>query len=203
MSPVFHRFAPALAEDSAFHGTNPYFTERLPRGVRMLFALASAIAAIVAVFWMFRLRIATTDSACRPGIYRMVNRPISRGDLVLACLPPALAQFAQARGYLARGAGCGDGIEPVGKRIGALPGDTVEVTRTYIAINGRRLENSATVSRDSHGRSLPHTTPGRYTVQPDQVWLFGTDNSRSWDSRYFGSVPIRSVRAQLEPLVTW
>ena len=203
MSPAFHRFAPALPEDSAFHAMSPYFTETLRRGVRMLFALASVIAAIVAVFWMFRLRIATTDSACRPGIYRMVNHAISRGDLVLACLPPALAGFAQTRGYLARGRGCGDGIEPVGKRIGALPGDTVQIARDYIAINGHRLENSATVSRDSRGRLLTHVTPGRYTVRPDHVWLLGTTDARSWDSRYFGSVPIGSVRAQLEPLVTW
>ncbi len=203
MSSVFHRFAPALPEDSAFHAMSPYFTETLRRGVRMLFALASVIAAIVAVFWMFRLRIALTDSACRPGIYRMVNRRISRGDLVLACLPSALARFAQARGYLARGPGCGNGIEPVGKRIGALPGDTVQITRDFVAINGHRLENSATVLRDSRGRSLIHVTPGRYTVQPDHVWLSGTNDARSWDSRYFGPVPSGAVRAQLEPLVTW
>jgi conjugative transfer signal peptidase TraF len=203
MSPVFHRFAPALAEDSAFHSKGLYFTETLRRGVRMLLAVTSAIAAIVAIFWMFRLRIALTDSACPPGIYRMVNHSISRGDLVLACLPSALARFAQARGYLARGRGCGDGVEPVGKRIGALPGDTVRIARDYIAINGHRLENSATISRDSRGRSLPHVTPGRYIVQPVQVWLLGTEDAHSWDSRYFGPVPIGSVRAQLEPLVTW
>jgi len=203
MPPVFHRSAPALAEDSAYHGMSPYFTENLRRGMWTLLLLTSVVAAIVAVFWMFRLRIALTDSACPPGIYRLVNHPVSQGDLVLACLPPALARFAQARGYLARGPGCGDGIEPVGKRVGALPGDRVEVTPDYVAINRYRLENSATVSRDSRGRSLTHVTPGQYTVRPDHVWLFGTTDARSWDSRYFGPVPIGSVRAQLEPLVTW
>jgi conjugative transfer signal peptidase TraF len=182
---------------------SPYFTERLRRGLPMLLALASALAAIIAVFWMFRLRIALTDSACRPGIYRTVHRAISRGDLVLACLPSALARLAQARGYLARGPGCGDGIEPVGKRIGALPGDTVQITRDFVAVNGHRLENSATLSRDSRGRSLTHVVPGRYPVRRDHVWLFGTTDARSWDSRYFGPVPIGSVRAQLEPLITW
>ena len=203
MSPVFHQFAPALLEDSVFHAMSPYFTKSLRRGLPMLLALASVIAAIVAVFWTFRLRIALTDSACPPGVYQMVNRPISRGDLVIACLPPELAQFAHARGYLARGHGCGDGIEPVGKRIGALPGDTVQITRDFVAINGHRLENSATISRDSRGRSLIHVTPGRYTVQPDHVWLSGTNDARSWDSRYFGPVPNGAVRAQLEPLITW
>ncbi len=203
MSPVFQRFAPALPEDSAFHDMSPYFTDSLRRGLPILLALATVIAAIVALFWMFRLRVAFTDSTCRPGIYRMVNRPISQGDLVLACLPPALARLAQARGYLARGEGCGDGIEPVGKRVGALPGDTVDLRRDYIAINGRRLENSATLSRDSQGRAVQHVGWGSYTVSPDQVWLSGTKDAHSWDSRYFGPVPIGSVRAQLEPLVTW
>ncbi len=203
MSPVFHRFAPALVEDSAFHSMSPYFTESLRRGLPMMLALTSVIAAIVAVFWMFQLRVALTDSACQPGIYRMVNHQLSRGDLVLACLPSGLARFALARRFLANGSGCGDGIEPVGKRVGALPGDRVKVTRDYLAINGRRLKNSATVSRDSRGRSLQHVTPGRYTVQPDQVWLLGTEDTHSWDSRYFGPVPIGSIRAQLEPLLTW
>ena len=69
-----------------------YFTENLRRGLAMLLALGSAIAAIVAVFWMFRLRIALTDSGCRPGIYRMVNRRISRGDLVLPQAIPFLRE---------------------------------------------------------------------------------------------------------------
>ena len=180
-----------------------YFTESLRRGLPMLLALASAMAVILAVFWMFRLRIALTDSACPPGIYRMVNRPISRGDLVLACLPPVLARFAQARGYLTRGPGCGDGIEPVGKRIGALPGDTVQIAHDFVAINGHRLENSATLSRDSRGKSVPHIAWGSYTVPPNRVWLSGTNDAHSWDSRYFGPVPIWSVRAQLERLITW
>jgi type IV secretory pathway protease TraF len=49
----------------------------------------------------------------------MVNRAPSRGDLVLACLPDAIAKLGIARGYLLRGRGRGDGIEPVGKRLAA------------------------------------------------------------------------------------
>ncbi len=133
----------------------------------------------------------------------MVNHATSRGDLVLACLPDAIAQFGRARGYLLRGRGCGDGVEPVGKRLSALPGDSVEVMPDYIAVNGQRSEHSATLSRDSHGRSVNHVAWGRYTVPTNQVWLFGTKDARSWDSRYFGPVPTRSVRAALEPVLTW
>ena len=165
--------------------------------------LCAGIAVPVLSFELLGLRIGLTDSACPPGIYRMVERAPSRGDLVLACLPDAIAQLGIARGYLSRGRGCGDGIEPVGKRLSALPGDSVEVVPDYIAVNGQRLEHSATLSRDSSGRSVKHVAWGRYTVPTDQVWLFGTKDARSWDSRYFGPVPASSVRAALEPVLTW
>ena len=80
---------------------------------------------------------------------------------------------------------------------------SVEVVLDYVAVNGQRLEHSATLSRDSRGRSVRHVAWGRYTVPMDQVWLFGTKDARSWDSRYFGPVPARSVRAALEPVLTW
>ena len=174
-------------------------------GKRALFPviLCAGIAVPVLSFELLGLRIGLTDSACPPGIYRIVSRAPSRGDLVLACLPDAIAQLGIARGYLLRGRGCGDGIEPVGKRLSALPGDSVEVVPDYIAVNGQRLEHSATLSRDSSGRSVKHVTWGRYTVPTNQVWLFGTKDARSWDSRYFGPVPASSVRAALEPVLTW
>lgn len=133
----------------------------------------------------------------------MVSRAPSRGDLVLACLPDAIARFGRAHGYLLRGRGCGDGIEPVGKRLSAVAGDLVEVRPDYVSVNAQRLEHSATLSRDSRGRTVRHVAWGHYTVQTNQVWLFGTRDTRSWDSRYFGPVPASSVRAALEPVLTW
>jgi type IV secretory pathway protease TraF len=73
----------------------------------------------------------------------------------------------------------------------------------YVSVNGQRLEHSASLTRDSRGRSVQHVERGRYTVPPNQVWLFGTKDARSWDSRYFGPVPASSVRAALEPVLTW
>lgn len=178
-------------------------TREIARRALFPVVLFAGIAITVLGFQLLGLKIGLTDSACPPGIYRMVNHATSRGDLVLACLPDAIAQFGRARGYLLRGRGCGDGIEPVGKRLSALPGDSVEVTRDYISVNGQRLEHSATFSRDSHGESVKHLAWGHYTVSPGEVWLFGTKDARSWDSRYFGPVPASSVRAALEPVFTW
>ncbi len=37
---------------------------------------------------------------------------------------------------------------------------------------------------------------------PDDVWLFGLHDARSWDSRYFGPVPVNAVRGAVEPVIT-
>ena len=159
------------------------------------------------MFWLLDLRIAFTGSACPPGIYGAAalrpGKALERGELVLVCLPTALARFALERGYLARGAGCGDGIEPVGKRIGALTGDAVEVAPDYIAVNGKPLPNTASRMRDSRNRDVPHIAFGTHAVNDGEVWLFGEADPRSWDSRYFGAVPTSAVRAELKPVITW
>jgi type IV secretory pathway protease TraF len=89
------------------------------------------------------------------------------------------------------------------KVIGALRGDEVDVEAGWIAINGKRLTNSATVTRDSFGRLLTHVVWGKRRVAPDEVWLFGLKNRRSWDSRYFGPIPLQEIRGVAEPLLTW
>jgi conjugative transfer signal peptidase TraF len=134
------------------------------------------------------------------GLYRAVDRPVARGDLVVACVPVVAARLARERGYLAGGACPGD-VQPVLKRVGAIPGDRVEVFPDGVTVNGRRLPGSATAAVDSSGRALPHAPWGATAVGRDEVWLLATDVPRSWDSRYFGPVPLDSVRAA-RPLLT-
>jgi conjugative transfer signal peptidase TraF len=188
---------------------SPRTAQGAPRTFRPVLPLAfgALLATPILAFWLFNLRIAFTGSACPPGVYRAAAlRPgdaLARGELVLVCLPEKLARFALERAYLARGAGCGDGIEPVGKRIGAMTGDTVQVAPGYVAVNGRPLPNMASRMRDSRCRDVPRVAFGTYAVSDGEVWLFGEADPRSWDSRYFGPVPTSMVRAELKPVITW
>ena len=47
------------------------------------------------------------------------------------------------------------------------------------------------------------TCHGARRVAPGEVWLFGFNDRRSWDARYFGPVPLADVRGVLKPMVTW
>jgi conjugative transfer signal peptidase TraF len=169
---------------------------------RLFLGAVVSLALIAIIGRVGHLRIILTDSAAPLGIYRTVTARFTRGELVLACLPSQTARLALERGYLGAG-DCQARAEPVAKIIGALPGDTLEIQAGWTAVNGVRIPNSSTVPRDSMGRSLAHVAWGMRTVPSGQVWLFGFNNRRSWDGRYFGQVPIRNVLGELEPLITW
>jgi len=73
------------------------------------------------------------------------------------------------------------------------------------------LQQHATVARlevedqerDNARRPLRHLPWGKYLVGAGQVWLFGFNDHRSWDSRYFGPIPLANVRGEIRPVVTW
>ena len=162
-----------------------------------------AIAFIVSVARIFGLRISLTDSAAAPGIYRVVTGvPIHDGELIAACLPASISGDGLSRGYLKRG-DCPSGAEPVAKMIGALPGEVVEVLPGSVSVDGNTFTNSATATRDSKGRALSNVPWGRREVRHGEVWLFGFNDARSWDARYFGPVPLSAIRGVLKPVLTW
>jgi conjugative transfer signal peptidase TraF len=143
-----------------------------------------------------------TDSSAAAGVYRVTDFPPARGELVAACLPLAIARQGLARGYLQRG-DCPAGAEPVAKVVGAIAGDVVELEPGWVAVNGVKFPNSEMAARDSANRPLGHVPLGVRRVGEGEVWLFGFNNARSWDARYFGPVPSANLRGGLKPVVTW
>ena len=125
---------------------------------------------------------------------------IEVGMLVSACLPPQAATSALERRYLPAGA-CPSGAAPVGKVVAALSGDTVDVTDLGSFVNGALLPNSAPLLNDSKGRAMPRLR-GRIVLAEGTAWLYSGHSRRSFDSRYYGPVPLSGVRGQLFPLLT-
>lgn len=167
-----------------------------------LAGIAFGAAVLIAVGKASGIRISTTDSAAPAGVYRIAGHEVRRGELVAACLPLRAVKLGLARGYL-RAGDCPGHTEPVDKVIGALPGDLVDIEPGWVSVNGVRFPDSATASRDSAGRPLAHVAWGERHVAPGEVWLFGFNDPRSWDSRYFGPVPLANLRGELRPVVTW
>jgi conjugative transfer signal peptidase TraF len=134
------------------------------------------------------------------GIYRVVDRPLSKGAYVLACPPTWAARLALSRGYLWSGR-CPGGSAMLGKRIVAMAGDTVQVTDEGVWVNGETVPNSRPLDRDTRGRLLPRLR-GSWILKPGELWLHAGRNSRSFDSRYLGAIAKASVQAAVLPLTS-
>ena len=162
-------------------------------GATILTALATAYAA--------GLRINTTPSMPR-GVWTIVSARTApkRGDIVAVCLPHGAAlRQALRRGYIAAGP-CPDKAEPLVKPVGAVGGDLVTVSVNGISVNQAPVANTAALARDEAGRVLHPVPAGSYPVAPDDAWLLSGHDPRSFDSRYFGAVPIADVVGVARPL---
>jgi conjugative transfer signal peptidase TraF len=155
----------------------------------LLLAFALIASTLLAIPAAHYIGWNSSASAAPIGFYLRTAPQPKRGQLVEVCLPPAWAQFAMDRGYIRHSWRCPDGAEPLGKIIAGMPGDVLEI-------------DPATVLRvDSRGRPMPHVL-GKEHIGINQVWLYGSAR-KSFDSRYFGPVPIANVIANLTPLWTW
>lgn len=133
------------------------------------------------------------------GLYLTSSRP--EANLVEFCPAEPFASLAITRGYRDAGV-CRDGATPLMKPIVARAGDVVDVSGQGITVNGRLLPNTAPRNADSQGRPLIPWPFGRYVVAPDTVWVASSHHPRSFDSRYFGPIPVNSIRDHVRPLLT-
>jgi conjugative transfer signal peptidase TraF len=163
-----------------------------PIGATLIFGLG-----VATYVTGFRLNL---SASIPPGLYRVTKDSIVRGSLVLVCLPSALSAFARSREYIGAGS-CADGNEPIGKVVAAASGDTVDVTANGLFVNGDQFSNTRPLGSDSRGRGLPHMASGRYIAQTGQIWLVSSYSVRSFDSRYFGPVPVDRIVSSMRPVI--
>lgn len=164
---------------------NSISLRRLAR--RALFVVVWLTLTLALVFGA-GLRFNPTPSLPK-GIYRLASsapapKDFVRGDLVSFCLKGEFAELALERGYLEPGS-CPSGLRPLLKRLAGLPGDSVDASAFPIR------------SVDSNGRTTSAAPlPG---VVPPGMALVLADHPGSFDSRYFGFVPLDSLQ-RVEPV---
>ena len=85
------------------------------------------------------------------------------------------------------------------KRVIGEPGDTVEVKHKQVFINGEKIDDPYGQFVEGPGegsRLTPRDNFGPVTVPPDQVFVMGDNRDRSYDSRFWGFVPLDDVRGK-------
>ena len=138
-----------------------------------------------------------TDSLPR-GLYVETGDALDYGVLAAECLPRRWAELGARRGWLSKGT-CPNGTMPVLKQVVAMPGDTVDIQNSHVAVNGKSLSNTVSLFLDSQGREIPRVPRGTYTLTATQVLLLGTSQT-SWDGRYTGPAEITDIISTQRPV---
>lgn len=165
-----------------------------------LFVATGLLIVLFAAGWIGGLRINTTPSEPL-GLWRIVplNRSVLAGETVFVCPPENTAmRVARQRGYLRPGL-CPGGFGPLIKTVIAVAGQRVDVT-DRVAIDGVPIPGSRIIKKDAQGRSLRPDQSGM--VRPGEVYLH-SDFMGSWDSRYFGPVPVSGVLGLAQEALTY
>jgi conjugative transfer signal peptidase TraF len=126
------------------------------------------------------------------GLYRHAFADLERGAWVLVRAPREASDLAASRGYLPRSV-------PMVKQIVATSGDRVCRVGQSVTVNGRGVATA--LWQDSVGRKLPVWT-GCIALNAGQIFLI-TSPPTSFDSRYFGPVPVPNVIERITPLWTF
>jgi conjugative transfer signal peptidase TraF len=160
--------------------------------------VALVVIALIASFILFGDRLIVNRTHSLPvGLYYLSDVPIKKGSIVLFKPDQStpLEQLGIERGYEAREL-------PLLKRVVALAGDVVWVSSSGVSINGQLLPKSAPLFHDEAGRPLTMAHLDHFRLRPDQAFLMGVTTT-SWDSRYFGPVPLSRCSGSYVPVLTW
>jgi len=112
------------------------------------------------------------------------------GSLVLVPLPGNAAALAARRGYLPRGV-------PLLKPVAAIAPQRVCVLDGSVRIGG--VPVATVLHADGRGRPLRAWAVCR-RLRPSELFLLGTTNPASFDSRYFGPVKASAVLGIAHPV---
>ncbi len=164
-------------------------------------AVFSFVLAAGTMFYCSGFRINLTPSM-PVGIWKINKRfdEIKKGDIVWFAPTKAIADFGIKRNYLVEVPGCKNNCIPLIKQVYGLPGDTFGFDHDLIKVNNHLIENAKRRQTDSKGRPMPKISAGR--VPQDHLFVLTLD-SHSFDSRYYGTIPIENVEGTAAPVLTW
>jgi len=185
------------------------FTQKLSfkkpdkKSILLIFVSLMCIPILFVIFKIFGIIFTYTGSVPIGFYHRSFRQKIHIGDYVALCLPDPIAKMGLSRGYINSGK-CFNGSDILLKEVIAVPGDRVTVHKNTIEINHHGIQLTyiaPTQVMDKNGLLVfRFIKNGVYKAKG--YWVYGNGASYySWDSRYYGGIPIKNIRGQFKPLL--
>jgi signal peptidase I len=83
------------------------------------------------------------------------------------------------------------------KRVVAVAGQTVEARGTSVLIDGKKMDDP-----NGHYEKREHVEFGPFTVPAGHVFVMGDNRDESYDSRFWGPVPVQDIKG-LAMVIYW
>jgi len=146
--------------------------------------------------------IFNTTSSFPIGFYKISkSSQYKKGDLVSFCaVPSKIIDRIIEQGYTQKNSSCPNQTPQLLKKILGLEGDRVEIGKS-VFINNQAIKNSKIFTKDRRGNLL--IIQASQTINRDKFWVMSDYNERSFDSRYFGQVPLKNIIGRATPIMTW
>jgi len=146
--------------------------------------------------------IFNTTSSFPIGFYKISkSSQYKKGVLVSFCaVPSKMIDRMIKQGYSQKNSLCPNQTPQLLKKILGLEGDRVEIGK-LVFINNQAIQNSKIFTKDSRGNLL--RIQSSQSIKKDYFWAMSDYNERSFDSRYFGQVPLKNIIGRATPIMTW
>lgn len=146
----------------------------------ILFVVFPFVLMSLLLFSNYRLNYSNSESIGIWEILPLTSIP-KKGDHVIFCRPISVTSLHEScKPYLI-------------KTIVGVPGDRVSMNTQGVHINQLLLNES----RILNSRPSKYSLEKSFILSPNTFWVYGSNNpTRSYDSRYFGPIPLASIKAK-------
>jgi conjugative transfer signal peptidase TraF len=137
------------------------------------------------------------------GIYKVTKQKnYKKGDLVSFCAPKnETIKKLMLYGFASPNSICRDSVPMLLKKIVALENSEIVIDKNKIYIDGILQEKSTIFLVGRGGNILEKQST--QIIQKGMFWAMSDYNEYSYDSRYFGQIPLENIKGKAEAVFIW